>query len=331
MRIVMINGGLGNQVFQYIFGRVLELETGEPVYFDDSYFHFRFLSDYITHSEGNTVDITIYWMQQLFGFTPRSLSACFTPDVWNYMLNAYEKDLRTILENPLLPEAAFQGTNIQQLSAMNIPQQLKNNGLDLAMIAETSDCNFNGNIIWTPTNQYNELLFKAQGNLYFHGYWIHINWFLKHKEQLLKELTFPALSNENNIEYLRQIESTESVAIHIRYFRIGRIPEQSYREALAGIRRLVKKPVFFVFSDLIDEVVSHAKEYGFLPKDTIVFVKGNHEEKDSFADLVLMSRCRHMVISNSSYNFLAYLLNQNQHGVIANLSSREIKKSEAKC
>lgn len=38
MKIVMCNGGLGNQTFQYIFARYLELKSGESVWVDDSSF-----------------------------------------------------------------------------------------------------------------------------------------------------------------------------------------------------------------------------------------------------------------------------------------------------
>jgi len=38
MKICLCNGGLGNQVFQYIFSRWIELASGEPCFLDDSAF-----------------------------------------------------------------------------------------------------------------------------------------------------------------------------------------------------------------------------------------------------------------------------------------------------
>ena len=35
MQIVMLNGGLGNQIFQYIFFRWLEVRSGEQCVIDD--------------------------------------------------------------------------------------------------------------------------------------------------------------------------------------------------------------------------------------------------------------------------------------------------------
>ena len=35
MRMVMIGGGLGNQISQYVFKRYIELNTGETCFFDD--------------------------------------------------------------------------------------------------------------------------------------------------------------------------------------------------------------------------------------------------------------------------------------------------------
>lgn len=41
MKIALIGGGLGNQTFQYIFSRWMELATGEPCYLDDCSFFFE--------------------------------------------------------------------------------------------------------------------------------------------------------------------------------------------------------------------------------------------------------------------------------------------------
>lgn len=38
MRLVYMNGGLGNQIFQYVFFRWLEVETGESCIIDDTAF-----------------------------------------------------------------------------------------------------------------------------------------------------------------------------------------------------------------------------------------------------------------------------------------------------
>ena len=38
MKIILMNGGLGNQLFQYVFYRYIEFATGDICYIDDSAF-----------------------------------------------------------------------------------------------------------------------------------------------------------------------------------------------------------------------------------------------------------------------------------------------------
>ena len=69
MRIQFLNGGLANQVFQYIFARSYELShPGEIMYMDDSYFAL------------NTVH-NGYELEKVFGIRPHMLSECFDQEV----------------------------------------------------------------------------------------------------------------------------------------------------------------------------------------------------------------------------------------------------------
>ena len=55
MRIVYVNGGLGNQIFQYVFFRWLEVVTGESCVMDDGLFF------------GGSVPHNGYELEQIFG------------------------------------------------------------------------------------------------------------------------------------------------------------------------------------------------------------------------------------------------------------------------
>jgi len=80
MRIAFMNGGLGNQVFQYIFVRYLEESTKTRVLVDDSYFHMNKM-----HNG--------YEMEYVFPdmTKPLFLSEFFGADVWRHVINIGKK------------------------------------------------------------------------------------------------------------------------------------------------------------------------------------------------------------------------------------------------
>lgn len=71
MKIQYLNGGLANQVFQYIFVRFAELYNpqNEPWFIDDSFF---FLNN--VHNG--------YELEKVFGIQANLLSRHFDSDVW---------------------------------------------------------------------------------------------------------------------------------------------------------------------------------------------------------------------------------------------------------
>lgn len=200
MKIALIGGGLGNQTFQYIFSRWMELATGEPCYLDDCSFFF----EKAAHNG--------YEMERVFPDSrPRLLSRFFSEDVWTHMVSA-RRDGRSIC------------------------QQIKDLGEDIAMVAETRDYSFDGNVITVPVNEYLPFLVGCKGNIYFHGYWIHRNWLKSNFYQIIrKELVFSPLKEPHNLKYAKQISDCNSFSLHIRRGDFVKIhwdaPAEAYKAA----------------------------------------------------------------------------------------------------
>ena len=137
-------------------------------------------------------------------------------------------------------------------------------------------------------------MISLTGDVYYHGYWIGAEWFKSIEKTVLAELVFPEITDHQNKAYLEKIQNTESCSIHIRrgdYVDLG-------------------------FSDDMYYCRSHMCEMGLdLPKET-VFVEGNRKES-AFRDMQLMSHCKYMIYANSSFSFLAALLNQDLNGYIS--------------
>lgn len=69
MDIAFMNGGLGNQTFQYIFARYIELSTKRECYLNDM------------DLTGKRIVHNGYELEKVFGVKPKLLSECFSEDV----------------------------------------------------------------------------------------------------------------------------------------------------------------------------------------------------------------------------------------------------------
>ena len=277
MKIALFNGGLGNQIFQYIFARALEISSGEKCWLDDSYF---FISD----------DHNGYELEKIFGIKTNRLSEYFDPDVWESMIS-----------------------NVK--NGFSIPQQFKESGNDLFVVAETSDFKFDGNFVYAPANKYTPEILNSQGNVYYHGYWVTNGWLQQNKEILTRELTFPTITDEYNLKLAEKIKLTNSISIHIRrgdFVKLGwELPDSFYMNSIKSFIEQVPDGQYFLFSDDIEWCKLNAKSLGLnLIEDKLIVVEGNIKGKN-YLDMQLMSMCKGMIIANSSFSYLAALLNKN--------------------
>lgn len=282
MKIQFLNGGLANQAFQYIFARYYELShPGEIMYLDDSYFAL------------NTVH-NGYELESVFGLTPHMLSECFDEEVWNFILE-------------------------ERKSGKSIPTILCENDIPFTMLTEEEDsCSvfnpFSGRVLYVPCNEYHPDILDLTGDIYYHGYWINKNWFARYQDIFLKEFRFPEITDSQNREYLTKIQSTNSVAIHIRrgdFVKLGwALPTFVYRKMIQAFLNsgLPGKWHLFVFSDDTDWCREHQEEMGFNALSEITYIEGNVRGKN-YIDMYLMTQCKAMLISNSSFGYFAALLN----------------------
>ena len=184
MKIAFLNGGLGNQAFQYVFARYYALShPGEVMYLDDSYFAL------------NTVH-NGYELEKVFGIKAPMLSECFSEDVWAFMLEEKKK-------------------------GKSIPQILTENGIEICMVSEVGEGHrhfnpFQGKVYSVQKDEYYPEIQNLPGNVYYHGYWINIDWFMAYKDIFRQEFRFPEITDEKNQEYARQIQECNSVSIHVR-------------------------------------------------------------------------------------------------------------------
>ena len=294
MKIQFLNGGLANQSFQYIFAKYYELShPGEIMYMDDSYF-----SIHTVHNG--------YELEKVFGIKPHMLSECFDETVWKFILDERKK-------------------------GKSIPQIFCENQISIQMLSEVpsySDFNpFNGEVHLIPCNQYYPDVMDLPGSFYYHGYWINKNWFEKYKNIFLEEFSFPEVKDVRNLTYLNEIETSNSVSIHVRrkdYVTLNWAWNFNQYHSLTSAFTHNRSGNYhlFVFSDDIEWCKEHSTELGFYHFHEITYIEGNTDGQN-YIDMQLMSSCKAMIISNSSFCYLAALLNTKKNYVL-NATSREI-------
>ncbi len=151
---------------------------------------------------------------------------------------------------------------------------------------------------------------------YLVGYWACEKYYADILDILRRDISFPPCGDEElrrrNAEVAQMMEETPSVSIHVRrgdYLDelnrglLGGICTDAYYErAIRYVRERIPGALFFVFSDDTAYVRERfrGEEYRIVDWN-----KG----KDSFYDMMLMSRCRHNICANSTFSFWGARLN----------------------
>ncbi len=111
---------------------------------------------------------------------------------------------------------------------------------------------------------------------------------------------------------LQQIECSESVSIHVRrtdyldeeHIKIHNLcTETYYKNAISMVREKHPNAVFFIFTDDKEWCRNHFKGHNFIN------VELQEGENTDVADMILMSRCKHHIIANSSFSWWSAWLN----------------------
>lgn len=143
------------------------------------------------------------------------------------------------------------------------------------------------------------------GDIYFRD--IHDT--LKDKFQLKRPMS------EEAAKFSNSISNSNSVSIHFRrgdYLAPncskfhGNLMVDYYQSAVKVMEQKINNPVLFIFSDDIEWV----KKNFTVPHQCYYLNISSHE------DIILMSQCKHNIIANSGYSFLASYFNNNESKTI---------------
>jgi len=161
---------------------------------------------------------------------------------------------------------------------------------------------------------------KFSSNAIIEGYFHSEKYFIDIRNILLEEFKFKNNSEYLNVNFLKQIQLSESVSVHVRNYANPKTIDTTsihgicsityYLTAIELIKGKLSNPVFYIFSDDIP----WAKKYINFDHVNCYFV----EKTESFGDqedFRLMMNCKHNIIANSSFSWWCAWLN-NYHNKI---------------
>lgn len=154
--------------------------------------------------------------------------------------------------------------------------------------------------------------------LFFLGGWHCDRYFIDIEKEIrgLYKFDLNKLTKEG-VNIIEQIINSESVSIHVRrgdYQTVGSklfgpVCDLSYfMNAIDKVKNKLGAVDFFVFSDDLDWVKKNLKI-------NATYVESN-SRLNSWQDMMMMSCCKHNIISNSSFSWWAAWLNKNPNKII---------------
>lgn len=273
MKIVKFKGGLGNQLFQYVFLRRLELVYNEKAKADFSYYR---------NIEKDNVRI------------PRILKLNIDINIAN------EEDIRNILIFKLKDN----------------PKKIK---YKIKVFIEKS---FNRKYYFEKNRNYINIdkILKYE---YFDGYWQSWKYLMGLESELKQEIKLKNISDSLQ-SLMNDLSTQNSVFIGIRrgdYLsnkktikRYGVFNLSYYLKGIEMIKRKIKNPTFYVFSNDIEWVKRNMSFHEKL--DDKVIYNDSFQNLSDEEELFLMAACKHAIIPNSTYYWWAAWLINNKDKII---------------
>lgn len=159
---------------------------------------------------------------------------------------------------------------------------------------------------------------ESRRAVYMDGYWQSEQYFSEYTELLNKEFTPPTPQDDRFTMLAARMADCNSVAVGVRLFEEvpgqqkegvgGLVPHSFYSEAAARLAQDVADPVFFLFCTTGNSILHKLQLPG-----PIHYVTHDNGYLGEMKRLWLLSRCRHHILSNSSFYWWGAWLAEHIH------------------
>lgn len=151
------------------------------------------------------------------------------------------------------------------------------------------------------------LSFKPKGTVYLEGYWQSEDYFKDVESQIREDLKIKPPTDILNQRMAEKIHSTNAVCLHVRFFdTINQLTDSScnlhseyYKQAIELMENKISNAHYFLFSD----EPKFAQTIVPFSEDRFTIVDHNQGDSMAYADLWLMTQCKHFIIANSTFSW----------------------------
>ena len=288
MIVCNITMGLGNQMFQYAAGRALSLSLNEPLKLNiKSYERYK---------------LRKFELQEFFEIEP----VIATDD--DLALFNFTHPVRRVW-NKIFSKSKIRALPYEEKAVARFVYQLFYlfNSPHKRGVYEERQFHFDKNF------------FNTRHTVFLKGYWMTYKYFEKYEDVIKKDFTIrPAL-----VAHLQalatEMNNCNSVAVHIRctdrkepknLLLYGEIPASYFKAGVDYINQKRGNPHLYVFSDDVEL----AKKY--VPEGYACTYVSFNITKHGIEDLYLMTQCKNMVITNSTFSWWAAYLNRDSDKIV---------------
>lgn len=270
--------GMCNQLFMYAYGRYVQIKRGEGEL-------------YLNYEKCTNADHGATWDNCLSKFELHYTKVLFSKKDLIYY-GKLEYFIKLIVSHIKMRR--------------NISLEYRKSGILLKKLGIL----MNSNLDTHKNDQYYEKL-PITNTIWCMGYFQNPDIVKSIKKSLQSEIVLKAefMPSDNHYCQLQSnIINNNSVAIHIRrgdyvnHSIMAVCTDEYYLKAVEEMKKRLSDPCFFVFSDDIE----YAKKlFCVCQGSEFTFVSGQYKD---YEELMLMTKCKHFIISNSSFSYWGQFL-----------------------
>ena len=159
---------------------------------------------------------------------------------------------------------------------------------------------------------------QVSGTLYLDGLWQSERYFKDIEQTIRDDLRIIPTEDALNQRMAEEIRNSNAVALHVRWFDApgsaasNNISTDYYKRAIALLDDKVDSSRYFLFSD----APGAALEKLGLDEDRVTLVSHNKGDESAFAELWLMTLCKHLIIANSTFSWWGAWLNPHEGKIV---------------
>lgn len=324
MIVVHFESGLGNQMLNYAeYLAVKKSHPNEAIYFENIIYELNDSQDKISMWNG-------YELEHVFNIKMPNVSELFSKEEWIKIIEEV-RESKFWKEDWAFSEAICEvmkrhGIKLKNMAAHKCKKSKISTFRNcfyktrIGYFLKRSLSNYYPQIVLKKKSDPNALYLTNETNFYtgqkmlflYKGNDIEII-----KDDLIRDFQFPSIpKGSKNFKVLNQIKNCNSIALHIRrsdmLYANGYLYKYGYfKRAIKKIRGKIENPVFFVFGDTdsIKWVAENYKKTGLNSTDKIVYINWN-KGGESYRDMQLMTYCKGVIFTNSSFGWWGAFLNQ---------------------